>query len=100
VPEAGAGAGAGAAFFVGLGAAVRPLEDARELLFDGLDPPEAPLVDALADGVPAVVGGAAATRCTPVTASCFGGVSPAAHEAPIATALVTPTMTDVVFLTS
>jgi hypothetical protein len=53
----------------------------------------------LADCVPALVGGAAATRCTPLTAG-FAGVSPAAHEAPRATALATPTMTEVVFLTS
>jgi hypothetical protein len=92
VPEAGAGAAA--ALWVGLGVAVCP-EDVRELLFFGGAALAVPLDDAL----PEVVGGAAATRCTPVRAG-FAGVRPAAHEAPSATALVTPTMTDVVFLTS
>src|SRR6478735_5903640 len=51
----------------------------------------APLVDA---------GGAGgADRVTPPTASCFS-VRPAAQDAAMAVALATPTMTDVVFLTS
>jgi hypothetical protein len=83
---------------VALGVAVRPPDEVRELFFGGAALAVA-LADPLADGVPEVVGGAAATRCTPLRAG-FAGVRPAAQDAPRATALVTPTMTDVAFLTS
>jgi hypothetical protein len=88
---------------------VRPLDDAREVLFFEGAALAVPLADRFADGfaepvpepeaLPVVLGGAAATRWTPLRAG-FAGVRPAAQEAPSATALVTPTMTEVAFLTS
>jgi hypothetical protein len=106
VPETGAGAGAGA----GAGVVADGADGVAALDRDAAFGRAAGgVAEARAAGAtrgvgalfaPEVVGGPAASRCAPATGAGFDGERPAAHEAPMATALVMPTMTDVVFLTS
>jgi len=82
---------------VGFGASARPPDEARELLLAGrFGSPD----DASLDFVAVARGGPAATMWAPLTEAGLAGARPATHEAATAARLVTPTMTDVVFLTS